>query len=348
LFSEVTPENNQKFETDSKKILRVVSDQMFEDLMIKFSMIFSGSANVLKFRNNKIEELTLIFEEICKKSDYFSLKGLPKYEPQILVSSREMNQYERQICSGKFEKIMLGYYSFLIVSRKFDENNSESLEKSEEDIFKTSKNNIFDFSSNDFFKALSSNSLQDDIFEESQNKTTKWNEINRFFPERNMKIYGPKADSPFFSFLQELILMPICLKQELYFLKYDSNFDEMIKKCQNFRLDNIYIEDTQDAKLSSDKILNDYESFFILPIHIYQNLIRKNGDIFLAHNFDGVEPNPSNIKNLKYRFSWPIYIYVDKEALKTNDLVKKFISEITAKINSGPGGVLEEYGLISK
>ena len=338
--------NQSKNETQSqeKKILRIVTDQMFEDLFMKFGIVFGRPVNIVKFRENKTEELTMIFEEVCKNSEVFSLKNLPKYESQIIVSSREMNMYEKTICNDQFEKIKLGYYAFFIVSKKEKETQNKSNGNLIDDLFVIGQNDILDFSSEDFFKTLNSKILKEDLFEESKNTYSNWSEINRFLPNRNIKIYGPKSNSPFFLFLQNSILTPICLQQEFYNKKYNNNFDEFLKNCSDFRLDSIYIEDNQDARVSSEKILTDSKSFFILPSHVHKKLFEKNGNIFILHNFDGVEPTFQNIKNLKYRFSWPIYLYINKNLLKSNDLAQKFVSEVIS--NSKTGGFLEEYGLI--
>jgi hypothetical protein len=343
----VSENENDKSKSEETKILRIVTDQMFEDLFLKFGIVFGRPVNIVRFRENKIEELTMIFEEVCQGSEIFSKKNLPKYEAQIIVSSREMNVYEKTICGSRFEKIKLGYYAFLIASKKENNDSNQSRKNSIANSFPieaTMENDIFDFSSEDFFKALSSKISKEDLFEESENIYSNWNDVNKFLPKRNIKIYGPKSNSPFFLFLQNSVLMPICLKQEFYYQKYNNNYYDFIRNCSDFRLDEIYIEDNQDAKLSSDKILTDSTSFFILPFHIHKKLSKKNDNAFILHNFDGVSPSLQNIRNLKYRFSWPIYFYIDSNLLKSNSLAQKFVSEVIS--NSKTGGFLEEYGLI--
>lgn len=333
--------------TQSGQILRIVTDQFFEDLFSKFGILFKGDVNVVKFRKNNTEELTRIFEEVCQKSNFFQKKNLPNYEPQIIVSSRDMNQFERSICGNRFEKIKLGYYAFLILSKK-----SSAPKQSSEINFleeNSEENETIDFSSQDFFYALTQNIFDENLFEFVKNPFNKWNELNRFLPEKEIKIYGPKSNSPFFLFLKDSILSPICLKQKFYSFKFNPiNFEESLKFCSNFRIDSFYIEDDPASRLSSEKILSDEKSFFIVPFHIQKRLKSKNNDLFLIHNFDGVIPSEENIRNSRYIFSWPIYLFIEKDFLKSSELVKSFLTEITSKSISGEKGVLTEYGLISK
>jgi ABC-type phosphate transport system substrate-binding protein len=204
-----------------------------------------------------------------------------------------------------------------------------------------------DFSSQDFFLAMTKNLFDENLFSFAKNSFKKWNEISTFLPEREIKIYGPGSNSPFFFFLKNSILSPICLKQKFYSFRFkEIDFEESLKFCSELRIDSIYIEDDSGSRLSSERIMSDKTSFFIVPFHIYQRMNSRNKNFLEVHNFDGINPTEENIKNSRYRFSWPIYIFVEKDLLKSSQLAKSFIDEIKSENSSGPRGVLREYGLI--
>lgn len=329
--------NNTYAEETKKKVLRIASDQMFHDMFSKFIIAVGKQINIIKIRENNTEELTMIFEEKCLKSDIFTKKNLAKYESDIIIANREMNEYEASICDKKIKKIKIGYYAFLITN---------SIEKN---LNKNISNNILDITSIDFFIAIMKYSFSEYIFNYALNDKIKWSEVNRFLPDKNIKIYGPKTNSSFFFFFDENIISPICYKQESLFMKFGPDFKEIMKICKNFKLDSIYIEDVDDFRISLDKIMFDNESFFILPFYIVNKLKIDNKSFeereILIHNFDGVEPSVENIKSLHYKFSWPIYIYIDNESIKNNNEINDLISSINFDINS-KNGILEEYGLI--
>jgi phosphate transport system substrate-binding protein len=65
------------------------------------------------------------------------------------------------------------------------------------------------------------------------------------------------------------------------------------------------------------------------------------------HSFNGVTPTFENIKNETYGLSFPIYIYMKKNKIEENNLIKTFAQDITNKNAIGKDGYLKDFGLIS-
>ena len=167
-------EKKEKNSQTQNLILRIVTDPMFEDLINKFTIIFEGAANVLKFRDDAKSELTLIFEEVCMSSNPFREKNMQNYEPQIIVANRELNQYEKTICEGKLRRVKIGHYAFVILNKIANVKNENNLNLEDQ------KNQLrIDISSEDLRIALQTIIPSNKTMLEEQNVKTRWNQINQ-------------------------------------------------------------------------------------------------------------------------------------------------------------------------
>ena len=297
----------------NNKIMRVAINPILLPMMNKFSDNFYGQLSFTKLDspfNNESDGI----EKFCYNDNAIN----------ALIITRRLNEYEKNFCASKsqsnLEEMQIGHYSFMIIGHK-----------EKKDI---------NLSTKMLFQALARrfSTLDDFII----NKNFKWSDINHLLPNEQIKFYGQFIDSPAYSYLVSRVILNSCISDKYTQEKFkDSKI--LNEQCRGIRTDGIYLGDSSDARLALQKIFSEKNSYSIVQYNIYKN----NKDTLSLHSFNGITPTVENIRNGTYGLSFPIYIYVKKNKIEENNLVKSFVMDIKNKNAIGQTGYLKDYGLIT-
>jgi phosphate transport system substrate-binding protein len=297
----------------SNKIIRVAINPILLPIMNKFSDNFYGQLSFTKLDSAFNNESDGIIKFCYNNNDI-----------NALVITRKLNEYEKNFCVSKsqsnLQEIKIGYYGLAIIGHK-----------EKKDI---------GLSTQILFKALSKRFSTLDGF--LQNKNLKWSDINRLLPNEQIKFYGQLTDSPPYNYLMSRIILNSCASDKYTQEKF-TNSNILREQCIGIRTDGVYLGDSSDARLALQKIFSEKNSYGIVQYNIYQNNMENTS----LHSFNGVTPTFENIKNETYGLSFPIYIYMKKNKIEENNLIKTFAQDITNKNAIGKDGYLKDFGLIS-
>ena len=76
------------------------------------------------------------------------------------------------------------------------------------------------------------------------------------------------------------------------------------------------------------------------------SFLDQNADSVKGSNVDGIEPTFENIASGDYGIARSLFFYIKKDHVANNPGIRDFALEFTADEASGPGGYLEEIGLV--
>jgi phosphate transport system substrate-binding protein len=295
----------------SGKILRIGIEPILLNLFNKFSDNFYSQISYIK--NNNANDRYESIRKICQSDDI-----------SFVITTKPLNEYEKLLCKNYNEELIeekIGYYGFVFITK----NSNDSIE----------------FTSKTIFKALSIHSIKN--FHNQKEQYQSWNEINKNFPNFNIKIYGPFIESSEFEFLSENFIKNNCMAI-IYHQEKFSDFLKLQKFCKEIKNDGTYVGDNIEGRLILEKVLSEEGSYGIAPYNLYE----KNNESLFYKNFNGVEPTKQNILNDKYPLSYPILIYYKKSSINaSNKLMNDFLQEIKNANMIGKNGLLVNYGLIS-
>lgn len=160
-----------------------------------------------------------------------------------------------------------------------------------------------------------------------ENKYTNWKEINSNLPDIKIEIYGPSFTSGTREALIELVMNDFCNSTE----------------CKEIREDGHYIEMPENDNMIIHKLIYNKKALGIISF----SLLKENNKI-RALPIDGIKPTKTSIIDSNYPLSRPLFIYVNKDHIKSLPSIKDFINELTSISAIGPKGYLTQKGLITK
>lgn len=172
------------------------------------------------------------------------------------------------------------------------------------------------------------------------NPYTNWNQINPNLPDREIKILGPPTSSGTRDAFHELVLHEAA-KALGYPDSADGKEDGKVK-YQSIRQDGAWVDSGEDDNLIVQKLAQNAD---LLGVFGYSFLI-ENGDKVSAATIGGVTPNPETVASGDYPVSRSLFFYVKKNHLGVVPGLKEFVDLFLDEELIGPGGLLEERGLI--
>jgi phosphate transport system substrate-binding protein len=150
---------------------------------------------------------------------------------------------------------------------------------------------------NDFATEVTSEQLKTLWEPAAEGKITRWNQVNSEWPNEEINLYGPGAESGTYEFFNEVI---VGNEEEVNRSDYEASED-----------DNVLVQG-----VSGDRNALGYFGY-----SYYEN----NRDSLKVLAVDGVEPTEESIRSGEYLLSRPLFIYVSTKALENNDAVKPFV-----------------------
>jgi phosphate transport system substrate-binding protein len=158
---------------------------------------------------------------------------------------------------------------------------------------------------NDWASDVTSDELKTMWEPAAEGQITRWNQVRSEWPDRELNLYGPGTESGTYEFFNEVI---VGNEEEVNRSDYEASED-----------DNVLVQG----------VSGDQNALGYFGYSYYVN----NKDKLKVLAVDGVEPTTDTIRSGEYLLSRPLFIYVSKEALKTNDAVKPFVDFYLAEQN---------------
>lgn len=173
------------------------------------------------------------------------------------------------------------------------------------------------------------------------NPYTKWSEISPDLPDTEILVYGPPPTSGTRDAFVELAMWPGC--EELDYVKnggFDGDWVE--ENCSRMRQDGPFVEAGENDNLIVQRLEADPNALGIFGYSFLFENLDKLKDV----KINGVEANQDTIGSFDYPISRPLYFYVKNAHRGVIPGLEEFVVEYMSEDAMGPGGYLEERGLV--
>jgi len=258
-------------------------------------------------------------------------EGIGPQYPDILAMARRMPRalYETCLARGVLDiiEVKLGLGAVVLATKPGD--------------------NKFGLTPQQIYRAIAAEVPDHDHGEISANTATKWSDISSDLPDLPIRVIGPDASSATRGFFDDVVLQSGCRKEPTVRMIYDAGL--RVQKCTTVRTDGVFAE--VPAGQSTVALLLAAEPGTIAILN-YGELVASGGNV-VALALDGVIPSYQTIAGEDYTFARTLYFYVKRAHMRTAGGVgvvtglQEFLTEVTGEQMIGPGGALNEKGLVS-
>ena len=194
-----------------------------------------------------------------------------------------------------------------------------------------------DFTKAQLFQALAAEVAVDG--EIVENPYTNWSEIDSSLPDQEILVYGPPPTSGTRDAWVELVMEEGCAEFEAI---ADLDEDRHEEVCQRMRTDGPFVEAGENDNLIVQRLTSDSDAFGIFGY----SFLYENQDSLKGSSIEGVAPSPDTIETGEYGVSRPLFFYVKNAHRGAIPNLAEFIEEYVSEESMGPGGYLQERGLV--
>ena len=254
-------------------------------------------------------------------------KGLGTQHPDITNSSRRIKKREFIKCQDKgidIIEIKIGYDGIVIANTK----KSTQLNITKRQIFLALAKQVPE-GNKEGGKLIN-------------NPNIKWSDIDSNLPDIKIEVLGPPPTSGTRDAFNELAIEGGC--NTFPELKAIKKQDKKKYKalCRAVREDGAYIEAGENDNLIVQKLIENENAFGVFGF----SFLIENEDKIQGSTVNGKAPTMENIADKSYGVSRPLYFYVKQAHVDVIPGIREFVKEFTSEDAWGPGGYLEERGLI--
>lgn len=171
------------------------------------------------------------------------------------------------------------------------------------------------------------------------NPYTRWNEIDPSLPDAEITVFGPPPTSGTRDAFVELVMIEGCAAFPAIQALEASRKEEV---CQRMRTDGPFIEAGENDNLIVQRLQTDHNALGIFGY----SFLYENQDTLKAVAVEGVKPTPETIADESYTVARPLFFYVKNVHRGVIPGLQEFVEEYVSEEAMGPGGYLEERGLI--
>jgi phosphate transport system substrate-binding protein len=171
------------------------------------------------------------------------------------------------------------------------------------------------------------------------NPFTNWSQIDPSLPDQPILVYGPPPTSGTRDAWVELVMEEGCGEFPAIAALEGDRHDEV---CQRMRTDGPFVEAGENDNLIVQRLVADTNAFGIFGY----SFLYENQDTLKGASIEGVEPTPETIETGEYGVSRPLFFYVKNAHRGAIPNLAEFIEEYMSEEAMGPGGYLQERGLV--
>ena len=174
------------------------------------------------------------------------------------------------------------------------------------------------------------------------NPNKKWSDINPNLPSIKIEVLGPPPTSGTRDAFNELAIEGGCITFPK--LKGIKKQDKKKYKaiCRAVREDGAFIEAGENDNLIVQKLVENENAFGVFGF----SFLIENEDKIQGSTVNGMAPTMETIADKSYGVSRPLYFYVKLAHVDVIPGIREFLAEYTSEDSWGPGGYLEERGMI--
>ena len=254
-------------------------------------------------------------------------KGLGTSHPDITNASRRIKKNEFNKCkenSIDVVEIKVGYDGIVVANSK----KAELLNLTKRQIFLA------------LAKQVPEGNKEGGSLVDNPNK--KWSDIDPNLPNKKIEVLGPPPTSGTRDAFNELAIEGGC--KTFPKLKAIKKQDKKKYKaiCRAVREDGAFIEAGENDNLIVQKLVENENAFGVFGF----SFLIENEDKIQGSTVDGMAPKMETIADKSYGVSRPLYFYVKLAHVDVIPGIREFLAEYTSEDSWGPGGYLEERGMI--
>ena len=254
-------------------------------------------------------------------------KGLGTGHPDITNASRRIKKNEFNQCKENgidVVEIKVGYDGIVIANSK----KAKLLNLTKRQIFLA------------LAKKVPEGNKEGGSLVDNPNK--KWSDIDPNLPNKKIEVLGPPPTSGTRDAFNELAFEGGC--KTFPKLKAIKKQDKKKYKaiCRAVREDGAFIEAGENDNLIVQKLVENENAFGVFGF----SFLIENEDKIQGSTVDGMAPTMETIADKSYGVSRPLYFYVKLAHVDVIPGIREFLAEYTSEDSWGPGGYLEERGMI--
>ena len=254
-------------------------------------------------------------------------KGLGTGHPDITNASRRIKKNEFNQCKENgidVVEIKVGYDGIVIANSK----KAKLLNLTKRQIFLA------------LAKQVPEGNKEGGSLVDNPNK--KWSDIDPNLPNKKIEVLGPPPTSGTRDAFNELAIEGGC--KTFPKLKAIKKQDKKKYKaiCRAVREDGAFIEAGENDNLIVQKLIENENAFGVFGF----SFLIENEDKIQGSTVDGMAPTMETIADKSYGVSRPLYFYVKLAHVDVIPGIREFLAECTSEDSWGPGGYLEERGMI--
>ena len=254
-------------------------------------------------------------------------KGLGTGHPDITNASRRIKKNEFNQCKENgidVVEIKVGYDGIVIANSK----KAKLLNLTKRQIFLA------------LAKQVPEGNKEGGSLVDNPNK--KWSDIDPNLPNKKIEVLGPPPTSGTRDAFNELAIEGGC--KTFPKLKAIKKQDKKKYKaiCRAVREDGAFIEAGENDNLIVQKLVENENAFGVFGF----SFLIENEDKIQGSTVDGMAPTMETIADKSYGVSRPLYFYVKLAHVDVIPGIREFLEEYTSEDAWGPGGYLEERGMI--
>jgi len=254
-------------------------------------------------------------------------KGLGTGHPDITNASRRIKKNEFNQCKENgidVVEIKVGYDGIVIANSK----KAKLLNLTKRQIFLA------------LAKQVPEGNKEGGSLVDNPNK--KWSDIDPNLPNKKIEVLGPPPTSGTRDAFNELAIEGGC--KTFPKLKAIKKQDKKKYKaiCRAVREDGAFIEAGENDNLIVQKLVENESAFGVFGF----SFLIENEDKIQGSTVDGIAPTMETIADKSYGVSRPLYFYVKLAHVDVIPGIREFLAEYTSDDSWGPGGYLEERGMI--
>ena len=254
-------------------------------------------------------------------------KGLGTSHPDITNASRRIKKNEFNQCKENgidVVEIKVGYDGIVIANSK----KAKLLNLTKRQIFLA------------LAKQVPEGNKEGGSLVDNPNK--KWSDIDPNLPNKKIEVLGPPPTSGTRDAFNELAIEGGC--KTFPKLKAIKKQDKKKYKaiCRAVREDGAFIEAGENDNLIVQKLVENENAFGVFGF----SFLIENEDKIQGSTVDGIDPTMETIADKSYGVSRPLYFYVKLAHVDVIPGIREFLAEYTSEDSWGPGGYLEERGMI--
>ena len=254
-------------------------------------------------------------------------KGLGTGHPDITNASRRIKKNEFNQCKENgidVVEIKVGYDGIVIANSK----KAKLLNLTKRQIFLA------------LAKQVPEGNKEGGSLVDNPNK--KWSDIDPNLPDKKIEVLGPPPTSGTRDAFNELAIEGGC--KTFPKLKAIKKQDKKKYKaiCRAVREDGAFIEAGENDNLIVQKLVENENAFGVFGF----SFLIENEDKIQGSTVNGKAPTMETIADKSYGVSRPLYFYVKLAHVDVIPGIREFLAEYTSEDSWGPGGYLEERGMI--